>query len=286
MNETKQLYVPIGSISLDKEEVETQIRLGIQGPPGVGKTFEALTFLNCIVANFDRGLIVHKGRSDVIDVPFWDGKFCDSVWPRDGIEAPPNRRDAFLSWLSHDARNLTASQTLIVDSNRQLEVSYHTQYKLNPTITKKGKEDGYEEWTQKIIYFQKLGELYKELKCNVVYLAHEYDGSDSEGKPNGKIEVALTGKAGKTIGSDFTDWLRQIAIAKPKTRDDRQRLIDSQFNPLGEIDNWIESTSEAHETIYLWQTQSDDLVKCKTSLLNAPKYVVAHYKTFLRYRNK
>lgn len=282
-----ELYKPEGSSSLDEETEPIQIRLGIQGPPGCGKTFEALTFANPVVANLDRGLTVHQGRKDVIDVPFWKGEFCDSILNRDGIEAPPNRRDAFLRWIATEARKLTKEQTLIIDSNRQLEVSYHTQYKLNPVITRKGKENDFEEWTQKINYFQRLGDLYKELTCNVIYLAHEIDDVDDEGKVNGKVKVALTGQAGRTLASDFTDWYRQFAIAKPINSDMRDRLKDSHFNPGRELDNWIESTAKEHESIYLWQTQSDDSCKMiKTSLLNAPKFVVAHASTFSKYKRK
>jgi len=278
------IYTPEGASSLDKDTSNPQIRLGLQGYPGTGKTWSALTFPNCVVANFDKGLVAHRGRKDVVQVPFWDGAYCDSIIQRDGQEAPPNRRDAFLVFLAREASKLVTEQTLVIDSNRQIEMAFHTQYKLNPVLTKKGKEDGFEEFFQKINYFQRLGTLYKELNCDLVYLCHEVDDVDDEGNINGKVKVALTGQSGRTIASDFTDWFRQIAIAKPASSDQRQALIDSKYNPGKDIDSWLEMNST--NTIYLWQTQSDEICKCKTSLVNAPKYIIANCDTFTKYKRK
>ena len=58
-------YIPKGAVSLNTITVKPQIRLGLQGYSGTGKTWAALTFPNPIVLNLDRGLGAHTGRSDV-----------------------------------------------------------------------------------------------------------------------------------------------------------------------------------------------------------------------------
>ena len=79
---TEEIYKPSGSINLSESQTKPQIRLGIQGPPGSGKTWAALTFPNPVIINLDRGLGAHAGRSDVIDVPFYSGSFVDKIIPR------------------------------------------------------------------------------------------------------------------------------------------------------------------------------------------------------------
>lgn len=279
------IYKPTGCVSLAETLTDPQIRLGIQGSPGSGKTWEALTFPNPIVANFDRGLIAHQGRSDVIEVPFWNGTFCDSIHKRDGIMAPPNRKDAWLVWLAKEASKLVREQTLVVDSNRQIQNAYHTQYKLNPVISNKGKDNKFAEWTQKIDYFAELGTMYKSLKCDVVYICHETEDVDADtGAPNGSVKPMLSGESGRSIASDFTDWFRALAIAKPVSDDAKKRAKDKYHLSDETLKEWINSTS--NETIYIWQTQFDEVCKCKTSLVGAPKYVIAHYSTFAKYKRK
>ena len=91
----EDIYKPVGSLSLAEITDVPLIRLGIQAPPGKGKTYSALTFPNPVVLNFNKGLGAHTGRGDVIDVPFWDGKFCDKIHPRSGTANPANKKDAF-----------------------------------------------------------------------------------------------------------------------------------------------------------------------------------------------
>lgn len=47
-----ELYIPPGCTTLDKIE-DSQIRVGIQGPPFSGKTTAALTFPNPVAASFE-----------------------------------------------------------------------------------------------------------------------------------------------------------------------------------------------------------------------------------------
>ena len=53
----------------------SQIRLGIQGAPGTGKTYAAVSFPNPIVLDLDNKLGAHKTRKDILVLPFHDPDF-------------------------------------------------------------------------------------------------------------------------------------------------------------------------------------------------------------------
>jgi hypothetical protein len=276
------LYKPIDSLTLAETTVDPQIRLGIQSPPGLGKTWAALTFPNPVVLNYNRGLGAHIGRSDVIEVPFYDRKFVDKIHPPDGQQTPPNKKDALLVWLHKEGSKLTSEQTLVLDSSTEIETAYHTQYKLNPVITKKGKEDDFAEWRLKIEYFGQVTDLLKSLKCHVVYITHETVERDKEGELTGGARPLLTGQSGDSLAGSFTDWFRQRAIKKPTKEEEALYTTKWGWNR-----EWNDSTPKEHGSIYLWQTSSDSFFKCKSSsLLNPPMFVLANYNTFLKYRRK
>lgn len=283
MNET--LYIPSGSYTLDKETEQPQIRLGIQGYPKTGKTWSALTFPNCIVADLDRGLGAHYGRSDIIVVPFYDGKFCDKLVPRDGIQNPPNRRDAILKWLGTEAIKITKQQTLVFDGGTSLQNAFHIQYNLNPVISRSsGKVDSFAEWGLKIEYFGQIVELLKGLSCNVVYLCHEIPDRATDGSLNGQVRPLLSGQFGDQLASHFTDWFRQWAVAKPN-KEKEQAFLDKIC--FGDKELFKEFMQTEGEVIYMWQTLSDDMSKCgSSSLVGQPKFVLANFSTFAKYKRK
>lgn len=282
------IYKPPGSSSLDKAPVAPQVRLGLQGYPGVGKTWEALTSPNPIVMNLDRGLGAHVGREDVIDVPFYSPSFVDSIIKRDGLRAPPNRKDAILIWLASEAMKLSSSQTLIIDSCTQLQNAHLAQYNLNPKITKSGKVDDFGLYADKLSYFGEVCEQLKLLPCNVIFLSHETAARDTEGDLNGQVRPLLSGQFGDQLSSHFTDWFRCHAVAKPESEDTKKRFLEKIcFGSKELMEELINSTKPEHKTIYLFQTMNDDMCKCKTSsLIDAPKYIIAHWSSFLKYRRK
>src|ERR1017187_902817 len=98
-----EIYTPPNCTTLEKV-TKQQIRLGVQGYPGSGKTFAALTFPNPIVLNLDRGLGAHQGRSDVIEIPFYQKAFSG------GKETC---KDKLVEWLEREGPKLTDQQTLI-----------------------------------------------------------------------------------------------------------------------------------------------------------------------------
>lgn len=280
-----ELYIPKGCTTLDKSTFSFQIRLGIQGYPNTSKTWAALTFPNPIVLNMDRKLGAHVGRTDVIETPMWYPPFVDSIVMRDGALAPPNRKDAVLKWIGTEGMKLSENQTLIVDGSTQLQNAFKAQYDLNPEIeAKSGKINKYGQFTQKITYFTDIFETLKSLKCHVVYICHETGARDDDGEMTTGVRPLLSGQMGDQMAGHFSDWFRALAIAKPLT-DDRKAKMKAAFNLTDErVKEWCASTD--NETIYLWQTQSDEVAKCGTSLLNAPKLILANYKEYAKYQRK
>jgi hypothetical protein len=198
------MYIPKGAVSLKDFKMQ-QIRLGIQGPSGTGKTWAAATFPNCVFVNFDRGLGAHIGREDLLEIPFWEDEFVDKIVPKTPGSRSSNRKDAILKWLSTEARKLEADQTLVVDGGTGLQNAFHIQYALEPVYTKTGKIDDFAEWRFKVEFFGELCDMLKSLKCHVVYISHETLDRGKDGELNGKVRPLITGQFGDQLASHFTD---------------------------------------------------------------------------------
>lgn len=282
-----EIYTPPGCKPLS-EIGDAQIRVGLQGPAFSGKTTAALTFPNPIILSIDRKVSAHSHRSDVILIPFHDVTFVDKIVKRDGLQAPPNRKDALIRWLSTEGIKLKSNQTLILDHSTGIEENFHIWFNFNENelaSTKNGMIDSFVRWNMAKAYFEELHSCLKSVPANVIYICHETPKYDKEGKDTGKLRPLLAGQSGDKLGQNLTDFFRSIPIAKPKNPEavkkfkEVWRLSDSTY------EEWITSTDTAHETIYLWQTQADDVCDCGTnSLFNSPKYVIANHKTFLKYR--
>src|SRR6266550_5949978 len=119
------MYVPSFCKSL-AESSEPQIRLGVQGYGGTGKTWSALTFLNPVAVNIDRGLGAHSTRTDVIEVKFYDLEYCKKV--NLNHKGPHDLKDTILLFLDKEAKKLEPDQTLIWDGGTGTQNAYHKWY--------------------------------------------------------------------------------------------------------------------------------------------------------------
>ena len=280
------IYIPSGCQTLDKSTAKQQIRLGIQGFPGTGKTWAALTFPNPIVLNLDRGLGAHIGRADVIEIPFYDSKFSGGKG---------QLKDKLVEWIEREGTKLTAEQTLVFDGCSSLEVAYHQWFAQNAMnfVTKSGKVDDFAEWQVKKKYFGELHELFKSLKCDFVFLSHESERADKPktvgepGQYTGKIRPLLTGAYGDIIVRDYTDWFRQHSADKPKdfSTIKPETLVDWGMKSAAEFKAMCDTFPR--NTIYFWETDGSSVFdgKC-SSLVNHPKYMAASYKEFVKYLRK
>ncbi len=158
------IYTPPNCLPLSENTTPQQLRLGIQGYPKTGKTWSALTFPNPIVLNLDRGLGAHQGRTDVIEIPFYQKQFSG---------ARGELKDKLILWLEKEATKLTADQTLVFDGCTSLEIAYHQWFAVNMHnfLTKNGKVDDFAEWQVKKKYFGELHEMFKGLNCNFIFIA-------------------------------------------------------------------------------------------------------------------
>lgn len=284
------LYIPPGTQSLDKVTVLPQVRCGIQGYPKTGKTFAAMTFPNPVVMNLDRGLGAFIGRPDIIDVPFYNPAFVDSVMKltipayRRDEKKPANVRDAVLIWLSKEAPKLTSEQTLVLDGNTGLESAHDRQYNEEPAVVN-GKIDKWGIFRQRNTYFNDVWDALKTLSCNVVYLCHETADRDTDGGLNGLVRPLLGGQAGDKLAGAMTDWVRSYAFEKPRTEEQLEKALKYFGVDKATLAEWCKSGSDY--SFYLWQCHPDNVAKTGvSSLVNAPKFVLATYDSFKKYRRK
>ena len=275
------LYIPPNCRPLSTVTAKQQIRLGLQGYSGVGKTWSALTFPNPIVLNLDRGLGAHVGRSDVYEIPFYLPQFAGTH--------PSQLKDKLMVWLTSEGRKISSGQTLVFDGCTSLQNAYHMWFKTNQNmfLTKSGKVDDFAEWREKKNYYAEIFELFKTLSCDVIFIAHESAQKDKDGGYTGKIRPLLTGQFNDEMINHCTDWFRCHSTDKP-----------TDYNALKpeSLANWnmkLPSEFKAmcdefpRNTIYYWQLESDSIFDGKaSSLVNFPRFIPSGYKHFLKYARK
>jgi hypothetical protein len=291
MSETLQqeipLYKPKGSKYLSETE-DNQVRLGIQGAPFSGKTTGALTFPNPVILTYDRKISAHLDRNDVPLIPFYDPAFVDSIVKRPGTMAPPSTKEALTKWLGTEGLMLVSRQTLLVDGCTGIEDAFHAWFSYNENelaTSSQGNYNKFVQWDLKKRYFIELWNCFKALKCDVVFICHEQDDRNKDGTYNSKIKPLLTGQAADTMGKNFTDWVRQIVISKPKTSEQIDKTIAWAGVDKATVDEWCKATPTNYGSIHLWQTQGDDILDGGvSSLINAPKYILSNYETFLKFK--
>lgn len=274
------MFIPDGCKSL-KDSPVPQIRLGLQGYGGTGKTWSALTFPNPMVLNIDNGLGAHAGREDVIDVAIYDEDYCKKIFGNKFTKH--NRRDVVDLWIDKIAPKIEKGQTLIIDGNTGLQNAYHLWYSVNVVVGQGGKVNDFAEWKLKQVFFGGIFEAIKTLQCDVVFLFHESEKKEKSGEYLGKIRPLMTGAMGDELLGHFTDFFRQHSGNKPKEMSP-EKLALWGMTPN---DFSIMAGNFKGNNIYYWQTEGDDMFDAKrSSLVDAPRFIPADYKSFLKYRRK
>lgn len=274
------MYIPTGSITLDKITDKPQIRLGIQGYGGTGKTYSALTFENIVVWNRDRGLGAHTGRADVIEVPAWNPSFLKSINPN--YKTVEDVKDTTQMWLEREATKLEPNQTLVFDGGTALQKDYESWIAKNEPVTRSGEVDSFAKWRLKIEFFGDIMSIFKTLRCHVIYLCHESEKPDKTGNYTGKLRPLLTGGFSDQLISHFTDWFRQHASDKLEA----DKIDDKVLKLWGMNRNEFISMQNTYPrgTMYFWQTEGDAIFdgKC-SSLVNFPRFIPSNFLSFQRY---
>ena len=281
------IYIPPNCIPLSSDTSKQQIRLGIQGFGGTGKTWSALGtpdgkqlgFPNPLVINIDRGLSAHQGCSFIYELPFY------KMAPR------AEMKDVLISWLDREGSKLLENQTLVIDNLSSLGQIYHEWYTANEHkfLSSGGKVNDFAEWQVKEKWFNQLHLLLHTLKRDVILLAHESerpDKSTTPGQPGnytGKIRPLVSGKTGDSLVKEYTDWFRQHC--RQKTTDPKPETLAGFRMTKEEFIN-MQNTFEG-DTYYFWQTKGDDIFDAKaSSLVNPPTLIPATFAAFCKYRKQ
>lgn len=254
------IYIPPTAEVIPAHRV-SKIRLGLQGAPGTGKTWSAMTFPNVIVADFDDNLNAHRGKPDIRSVRFHDKDFmltyANGKFKSKEKGTPHNRRDALLHWLEHEGTKLMPGQTLVLDSWTSIQAAFDAQQVLEPKLTRGGQVDDFHFWGMKIDFCERVFELLKSLSCHVVVTIHEFQERDANGNIMSKLQPLMQGKFTLRLAGEFPDFYRCVA-----------------FEKLGENKKPIVKEDGKTKIIeYFWQTQSDNNFNGKCSIPGAPMYV-------------
>ena len=178
----------------------------IYGPPCTGKTTGARTFPNPIIVDFDNN--IPPGTPDVI--PMWSDAFVDTVVPRRGNKYP-DRIQALVRILGDLAAGARANQTIILDSLTRLETWYNLHEEEAPKpITEKGKVDKFELFRWRFAYFTKLLTLFSACPANIVFICHQQQEKDDDGRPVGQLKPHLVGQSADKLPGMFPTLLQAV----------------------------------------------------------------------------
>jgi len=284
-----ELYIPPDTYTLE-HAYSSQVRLGIYGRPGSGKTWAALTFPNPVVLNLDNKLGAHLGRKDVTVVPLNDPEYIWNVLKvsnepykygrhsTNNPKLPSNRRDAVIKWLSEHGAKLIPEQTLILDSWTSLQNSFHEQQDLEPAYTAQNKVNDFHPWMEKIKYSARVCKLLEGLKCNVVVTFHEHAERDiKSGELLDSFQPLMQGKFIAELAGHFTDFFRARVI--PKFNVKKEQVV---INAPPGGDYAIQEDRE-----FFWQIRQDVESESQTTSLTKVgnfKYIKATYEEFCKWR--
>lgn len=185
-----------------------QIRMGLIGAPGTGKTTFALTFPNPLVIDYD-GKLPPGTRS----IPF-----CNRTWLRGQSkwrrESSVNfaDRDALIYFLREEAPKLPPDTTLILDSwtsvMNRLDM-WQDAVKTQVYWSEKKKEvDGFAIHGDRISMAVEIFNLFKGLNCNFIVTMHEQVERTDDGLLTGGIKPLMKGQFADQMAAHLTAFFR------------------------------------------------------------------------------
>lgn len=266
-----------------KDQAVSQLRVGIQGIQGIGKTWSALTFPNPTVLNLDRGLVSRIGEN-LNEIPLYDGKFVNEEMkvPNNNdknIIDParhPNRRDAVRRFLHLEGPKYKKGQTLILDSWTSLQNNFDFQQEYEPKYTIKGDIDGFAFWAAKLKYSTEIAEMLKTLEADVVVCIHESFERNEKDQITG-IGPLMQGKFRDQFSCHFTDWYRQVCWSLTDSR-----INKAEMEIIKQYPNCIKNGM-----CYIWQVIKDEIfLSCKNHMKKLPegvRYLPADYSIIKKY---
>lgn len=231
----------------------TPWRIGIQGSPGTGKTWSALTFPNPIVMDLDNKLNAHSTNPNIYIVPIWNQEWRNKFVPPRNPSKPTSKHFATKKWLEQEAQKLSREQTLILDSWTMLQNAFDAE--TEPIFNKAHEEDTWAFWKLKLNYAIEITDLFKSLTCNLVCICHEIQEKNKSGFLTGRIKPLMQGQFGEQLQGHFTDFFRMLM-----RREENASLYS-----------------------YQWQLRSDNIVGCTTSFVipDGVTVIPADYQSLL-----
>jgi hypothetical protein len=244
--------------------------VGIQGPPGSGKTVSSLTFPNPVIALFEKPDLKEMVKIEMLVgikpvlLPFYDIAWLDQhKFPKfdagvDGYKMTHSPAHAYHRWLITDAQKLSNEQTLITDNWTRLQEHFDRINWSYKTFAKKtGEEDHFEPWDRKIVFSENVSNALIGLSCNIVVLFHEIPERDKQtGQLLDKLQPLQQGKFIAKMKSYYPNFFRQHCRMKRDT-----------------------TGKETGEREFVWQVQGNSNFDAKCSKVGLPMFVPANYSS-------
>jgi len=233
----------------------TQIRLGLIGKPGAGKTTAALTFPNPLVLDRDKKL---PPGAAVKSIPFYNTAFSKKFG---------GDREALVNFLTKEAPSkIPPNMTMIIDSWTMFMNCFDLWADSVSTSmfwsAKKNEVDGFAIHADRINYAVEIMTALKQLPHNFIINFHEQIEREktgpNAGKPSGNIKPLMKGQFADQAAAHMTDFFRQVII-----RD--------------------KSTSKLS---YIWEVLPSDEFFPITSFKSPDRYIPATYEALMDYRAK
>lgn len=238
-----------------------QIRMGIMGPPGSGKTTAVIeTFPNVVVVNYDKKLPPNIDQIPITDPKIYK-QFINPKYPN----VPGDLRGALRNFLEFYAINFPPETVLLLDSWTSMvntvmqwqddvkEVEFYSK--------KKGEVDGWAMYDDLIMYGIEITNLIKALPCHVVVTFHEQVQRNDKGNVVG-IKPLMRGQFADQIAAHLTTFFR-AGFSKALAEKDPKKYNNG----------------------YLWKVKADDEFKPITPPgFKAPDdtgYIPATYQSYI-----
>lgn len=189
-----------------------QVRMGLIGAPGTGKTTAALTFPNAIVLDED-----NKCPPGVNNVPLWDPEVCRKwVTVKSKIDYGP--RNGLIDFLKTEGPKFPKDSTLIHDSWTSTMNKLDGWQDANKVSiywsAKKNEVDGFALHGDRLAMAVELSNAYKALKCNVIICIHEQIERDKDGNALSSIKPLMKGQFADQMAAHLTAFFRQLHSPK------------------------------------------------------------------------
>ena len=185
-----------------------QIRLGIIGAPGTGKTTGALTFPDPIVLDFD-----NKCPPGVRSIPFYKPDVLKH-WLKSKSSIDYGPRNGLIDFLKTEATTYPKGTTIILDSWTSIMNTLDLWQDANKSFIywsdKKKEVDGFALHADRLAMAVEIVLAIKPLACNVIICIHEQIERDDKGNALSTIKPLMKGQFADQMAAHLTGFFRAL----------------------------------------------------------------------------